>query len=120
MLIYGFVGDKSGFMEMENKLESMQKFVGGLIEVVSLTDEIDLIINEEGLFNGSELRLLVLDKEGKICHIIMGDCFVCCHDKKGNFTSIKQADLSIINKCLLHINSDELRLLATLCLSSMR
>lgn len=55
MLVYGFIGDKSGFLEIENSLQAKQKFVGGRIEVISLTEELDLIVNEEYLFNGSGL-----------------------------------------------------------------
>ena len=47
MLVYGFIGDESGFLEIENKLQAMQKIVGGRMERISLTEGIDLIVNEE-------------------------------------------------------------------------
>ena len=118
MLVYGFVGDTSGFMEIENDLRSKQKFVGGLIEVIRLTEEIDLIVNEEYLLNGSEPRLLIYEND-EIVNVVMGDCFVCRNDREGNFTDIMREDISIIQEYLVHINCDELKMLASFYLYSM-
>lgn len=118
MKIYGFTEEKEGFMEIENTLHSMQKFVGGLIDVVALTPNIDLVVNDEGLINGSEPRVIFLE-DGKIVNcIIMGDCFVCRHDGKGNFESILETDLPVIRKKLLYLNSEQLKLLGLLFLIS--
>ena len=119
MLVYGFVGDENGFIEIENDLHSKQKFVGGRIDVIRLTEEIDLIVNDEYLLNGSEPRLFIF-VEGEIHNIVMGDCFVCRHDGKGNFTDIQREDISILEEFLLHVNCDELKLFAALYLSSMK
>ena len=48
MKVYGYTKDKQGIMEIENSLKAEQAFVGGLIECTELTEEIDLICNEEG------------------------------------------------------------------------
>lgn len=48
MKVYGYTKDKQGIMEIENSLKAEQAFVGGLIECTALTEEIDLICNEEG------------------------------------------------------------------------
>lgn len=119
MLVYGFIGDKNGFIEMENTLQAKQKLVGGRIEVISITDEIDLIVNEEYLLNGSGLRLLLVDDDNEVWNIVNGDCFVCRNDGEGNFTDIKREDIDIIKKYLLHINSDELRLLTAVLISKI-
>ncbi len=118
MLVYGFVGDESGFVEIKNDLHSKQKFVGGRIDVIRLTEEIDLIVNDEYLLNGSEPRLFIF-ADGEIHNIVMGDCFVCRNDGKGNFTDIRREDISILEEYLLHINSDELKLFAALYLYSL-
>lgn len=39
---------KGRIEEIENSLEAKQKFVDGHIQVVGLTDEIDLVLNDEG------------------------------------------------------------------------
>ena len=119
MLVYGFIGDESGFLEIENKLQDMQKIVGGRMERISLTEGIDLIVNEEYLFNGSGLRLFIFEN-GEISNVVMGNCFVCRNDKRGNFTDIKREDIQILNKMLLHINCDELKMLAAFYLYSMQ
>lgn len=49
MLVYGFIGDESRFIEIDNTLKSMQSFVGGLIERVALNENIDIVFNEECL-----------------------------------------------------------------------
>ena len=119
MLVYGFIGDESGFMEIENKLQAMQKIVGGRMERISLTEGIDLIVNEEYLFNGSKPRVMIFEN-GEVVNIVMGDCFVCRNDSKGNFTDIKREDISILEEYLLHIDCDELKMLAAFYLYSMQ
>ncbi len=49
MKVYGFTKDNHGVMGIENTLEAEQKFVGGLIECTALTEDIELVCNEEGL-----------------------------------------------------------------------
>lgn len=118
MLVYGFVGDESRFMEIENGLRPMQKFVGGLIERVALTPNIDIVFNEECLINGSEPRV-ILHENGHFQNcIIMDDCFVCRHDGKGNYVSIKETDLPLIKSRLFHLKGDELKMLGILFLLS--
>ena len=119
MLVYGFIGDESGFMEIENKLQAMQKIVGGRMERISVTEGIDLIVNEEYLFNGSKPRVMIFEN-GEVVNIVMGDCFVCRNDSKGNFTDIKREDISILEEYILHIDCDELKMLAALYLYSMQ
>lgn len=118
MLVYGFIGDESRFIEIDDSLHSMQNFVGGLIEKVGLTPYIDLICNEEGLLNESEPRVMLVEDGHLQNCIIMGDCFVCRHDGKGNFESIKETDLAIIKSRLFHLKGDELKMLGLLFLLS--
>ena len=97
MKIYGYTKEKQGFMEIENTLEAEQKFVGGLIECTALTEEIDLVCNEEGW---------LIDLEPRV--IIAGDCFICRHDRQGNFQSIKESDLELINSKVKPISEEML------------
>ena len=73
MKVYGYTKDKQGIMEIENSLKAEQAFVGGLIECTALTEEIDLICNEEGWLIGLEPRVAIPESET----IIAGDCFIC-------------------------------------------
>ncbi|MFR2605524.1 MAG: DUF3846 domain-containing protein [Waltera sp.] len=86
MKVYGYTKDKQGIMEIENSLKAEQAFVGGLIECTALTEEIDLICNEEGWLIGLEPRVAIPESET----IIAGDCFICRHDRRGNFQSIRR------------------------------
>lgn len=101
--VYGFKNGKQGIMEIENTLEAEQSFVGGLIDVYAITDNLDIVLNDEGLINGLEPRAVVLGegtdeakKQRKIKEIIHGNCFVCRHDNDGNFVSIREEDVDTI------------------------
>ena len=82
--------------EIENTLEAKQKFVGGYIEVVNLTDEIDLVLNDEGKLNGLPFNRVWKDKDNKILDILAGNILACRFDNEGNFTSILDNDIPVI------------------------
>ena len=113
--VYGFRNNKHGIIEIENSLETEQVFVGGLIDVYSITDDLDVVFNDEELINGLEARAVVLGegtveakKQSKIKEIIHGDCFVCRHDNDGNFVSIREEDIKTIQhfvKAVISINA---------------
>ena len=115
MKVYGFKNDEQGIMELKNTLEAEQAFVGGLIDVYALSDDLDIVLNDEGLINGLEPRVVVLGegaveskKQRKIKEIIYGDCFVCRHDNDGNFVSIREEDIKTIQhfvKAVISINA---------------
>ncbi len=101
--VYAFKDDQQGIIEIENSLEAEQAFVGGLIDVYSITDDLDVVFNDEGLINGLKPRVVILgenvDEEGgirELKEIIHGDCFVCRHDAEGNFLSIREEDVDTI------------------------
>ncbi len=92
----GYIG------EIENTLEAKQKYVQGLIQVVSLNSQIDIICNDEGKLIGLEPNRAFMDGED-ILDIFVGDILACRHDAEGNFTSIKEEDIPIIESMLLPI-----------------
>ena len=116
MLIYGFTEEKEGFMEIEDSLEAKQKFVGGYIEKTALTDRIDLICNEDGHRLNLTPRVIFLENGKAVNAIILGDCFVCRHDGRGNFVSIKKEDEKIIKEQLFYLNQEKLAILGMLFL----
>jgi len=99
MKVYGYTKDKQGIMEIENSLKAEQAFVGGLIECTALTEEIDLICNEA-----------IPESET----IIAGDCFICRHDRRGNFQSIREEDIPLIESKVQYITEEMLLRLALL------
>ena len=92
----GYIG------EIENSLEAKQKYVQGLIQVISLNSQIDIICNDEGKLIGLEPNRAFMDGED-ILDILVGDILACRHDAEGNFTSIKEEDIPIIESMLLPI-----------------
>ena len=98
MKVYGFTKDNQGVMEIENTLEAEQKFVGGLIECT------DLVCNEEGWVIGLEPRVIIRELKT----IIAGDCFICRHDRQGNFKSIKESDIDLIKSKVKPISEEML------------
>ena len=104
MRVYGYTKDNQGFMEIENSLQAEQKFVGGLIECTALTEDIDLVCNEEGLLLDLAPRIAIPESKT----IIAGDCFICRHDRQGNFQSIKESDLELINSKVKYITEEAL------------
>ena len=114
--VYGFRNNKHGIIEIENSLETEQVFVGGLIDVYSVTDDLDVVFNDEGLINGLKPRVVILggnvDGEGgirELKEIIHGDCFVCRHDAEGNFVSVREEDVDTIRhfvKTIISVYAD--------------
>lgn len=101
--VYGFKNDEQGIMELKNTLEAEQAFVGGLIDVYSITDDLDVVFNDEGLINGLKPRVVILGESlseevgiRELREIIHGNCFVCRHDNDGNFVSIREEDVDTI------------------------
>ena len=77
-------------IELDNTLEAMQNFVGGLIECIPLTDtgsEVTLVGNDEGkLLNLTPNRLLWDGAD-----VLAGPGFLDGCDNEGNLTSLPQS-----------------------------
>jgi hypothetical protein len=71
-------------IELDNTLEAMQNFVGGLIECITLSDtgsEVTLVCNDEGKLLGLPLNRPLWDG---------ADVLAGC-DNEGNLTSLPQS-----------------------------
>lgn len=87
---------KGRIEEIENSLEAKQRFVDGHIQVVGLTDEIDLVLNDEGKLDSLPLNRVWLGKDGNILDILVGNVLACRFDSEGDFTSIFESDIPVI------------------------
>ncbi len=87
---------KGRIEEIENSLEAKQRFVDGHIQVISLTDEIDLVLNDEGKLDSLPLNRVWLGKDGNILDILVGNVLACRFDSEGDFTSILESDIPVI------------------------
>ena len=64
--------------EIDSGLESMQKIVGGYIQMIyPLSEPIALICNDEGKLLGLPLNRGLRDESGKLYDIISGTFFLC-------------------------------------------
>ena len=77
-------------IELDNTLEAMQKFVGGLIECITLSDtgsEVTLVCNDEGKLLGLPLNRPLWDG----ADVLAGPGFLAGCDNEGNLTSLPQS-----------------------------
>ena len=77
-------------IELDNTLEAMQKFVGGPIECITLSDtgsEITLVCNDEGKLLGLPLNRPLWDG----ADVLAGPGFLAGCDNEGNLTSLPQS-----------------------------
>ena len=77
-------------IELDNALEAMQKFVGGLIECITLSDtgsEVTLVCNDEGKLLGLPLNRPLWDG----ADVLAGPGFLAGCDNEGNLTSLPQS-----------------------------
>ena len=77
-------------LELDNTLEAMQKFVGGLIECIALSDtgsEVTLVCNDEGKLLSLPLNRPLWDG----ADVLAGPGFLAGCDNKGNLTSLPQS-----------------------------
>lgn len=87
------VGENPEVMNIENTLEAKQKLVDGLIEVVSITNDILLICNEEGKLDNLPPNLL-FDYD-----YIAGDCFFIGDDYKNeDFKSLTDEQIEEVRE----------------------
>ena len=77
---------------LENKLEAMQKIVGGNIEVVNLDQNTALVCNEEGKLDG-------LEGNRRVDHdVIAGTFFIVGDNNEGEFISLTDEQICNYHK----------------------
>ena len=104
---------KGYIAEFEDTLKYLQDYVGGYIDVVSLNNDIDLVINDEGKIKGLPINRTIRNNVGEIVDFICGNILCLRHDDEGNFDSILESDIPEIEKRLmplLSVSADEDRI----------
>ena len=84
-------------IELDNTLEAMQKFVGGLIECITLSDtgsEVTLVCNDEGKLLGLPLNRPLWDG----ADYLAGPGFIAGTDGEGNLTSLPPQEMDYYAK----------------------
>jgi hypothetical protein len=85
------VGKPGTVVEIDNKLEAMQKLVGGSIEGVSIEANVMVMCNDEGRLNGLPFNRLFADLRNPVD--FCGDIFITRHDNEGESTSLTARDI---------------------------
>jgi hypothetical protein len=99
--------EDSQVMMKGSDLASSQKLVGGYIECVGLSDDIDLWLNEEGKLDGLKPNFnLVYNNE--VRDVVVGNVFFASHDDEGDTTSLSEGQLKSIEN--MFINRRNLKL----------
>lgn len=104
---------KGYLAEVDNTLEAEQRYVNydephGLITVLSITDEIDVIANDEGKLKNYPINRFVVDDMGGVYDMLVGNLMCVRHNSEGEFTSIREEDILVIEKHLVSIMPDNL------------
>ena len=92
--------------EIDGKLESMQKIVGGLIQAIyPFEDEtVALVCNEEGKLLGRPLNRALRDKNGMIYDIIASTFLICSAPPDSeNFESLSDEQMRKYMRKFEHI-----------------
>lgn len=100
------VGKKAYIKEIDDTdvLSSMQAEVEGLIAPICFSDGVALIVNDEGLINGSQLNRAVKDEEGNVLTVIGGAGFIC-GDNGEEFISIQEDKIDKYMKLYMYPQS---------------
>lgn len=104
---------KGYLAEVDNTLEAEQRYVNydephGLITVLSITDEIDVIANDEGKLKNYPINRFVVDDMGGVYDMLVGNLMCVRHNSEGEFTSIREEDISVIESHLIPLMPDKM------------
>lgn len=99
---------KGYLAEVDNTLEAEQRYVNfneanGLIQVVSINNNIDVICNDEGKLRNFPMNRFFVDDDGGVWDLLVGNAMCVRHNKDGEFTSILPEDIPVIEKHLVPI-----------------
>ena len=104
---------KGYLAEVDNTLDAEQRYVNydephGLITVLSITDEIDVIANDEGKLNNFPINRFLVSDAGVVLDMLVGNIMCVRHNSDGEFTSIREEDISVIESHLIPLMPDKM------------
>ena len=111
---------KGYLAEVDNTLEAEQRYVNfneanGLITVVSINNEIDVICNEidvicndEGKIRNFPINRFLVSDDGIVLDMLVGNIMCVRHNSAGEFTSIREKDISVIESHLIPLMPDKM------------
>ncbi len=104
---------KGYLAEVENSLEAEQRYVNfnevnGLIAVVSINNEIDVICNDEGKIRNFPINRFLVSDDGIVLDMLVGNIMCVRHNSAGEFTSIREEDIPVIESHLIPLMPDKM------------
>jgi len=85
-------GKKPEVIEFKKGYKELQKLVEGPFEMPYLFDDVDIVINEEGKFNGS-LPNKYLYYNNRLVDILFGNIVIVGSDEEGETVSLSEEKL---------------------------
>ena len=97
---------KGYLAEVDNTLEAEQRYVNfneanGLIAVVSINNDIDIICNDEGKIRNFPINRFLVSDDGIVLDMLVGNIM-------GEFTSIREEDIPVIESHLIPLMPDKM------------
>ena len=104
---------KGYLAEVDNTLEAEQRYVNfdephGLITVVSINDDIDVICNDEGQLRNFPINRFLVSDAGVVLDMLVGNIMCVRHNSEGEFTSIREEDIPVIESHLIPLMPDKM------------
>lgn len=104
---------KGYLAEVDNTLEAEQRYVNfdephGLITVVSINDDIDVICNDEGKLRNFPINRFLVSDDGVVLDMLVGNIMCVRHNEEGEFTSIREEDIPVIESHLIPLMPDRM------------
>lgn len=104
---------KGYLAEVDNTLEAEQAYVNynkphGLITVVSINNDIDIIANDEGKLNNFPINRFLVSDDGIVLDMLVGNIMCVRHNSVGEFTSIREEDIPVIESHLIPLMPDKM------------
>ena len=99
--------------DVENTSEAEQRYVNfdephGLITVVSINDDIDVICNDEGKLRNFPINRFLVSDAGVVLDMLVGNIMCVRHNSEGEFTSIREEDIPVIESHLIPLMPDKM------------
>lgn len=79
-----------------------------MITVVSINDDIDVICNDEGKLRNFPINRFLVSDAGVVLDMLVGNIMCVRHNSEGEFTSIREEDIPVIESHLIPLMPDKM------------
>lgn len=102
------VGEKLEERTIDGELNTMQKIVGGILDVVGLPEGIDMWVDDEGLLKGSKVNLILIDSvSNNPLQYIVGNVFFASSDDEDETIGLSDEQVKWLKGNVIDIGYNE-------------